>query len=452
MPELTASEVARVCGGVLAGDGGATAWGVSADSRVLRAGTAFVAIGRGHAHVADALSAGAPFAIVERAEALPAGSTGVMVADVQRALASLATHVRGRLHIDVVAITGSTGKTLTKDLTATALAPEFAVHAAPASYNNEVGTPLTVLSCPDEAGALVAELGARRPGDISALCAIVRPSVGVVTGIGVTHMEIFGSRAAIARTKGELVESLPADGTAVLPSNDDFVADLAARTNARVVTVGPGGHVRATAVATEADGRCRAHVVVGDRSVVDVRVPLPGRALVRNACMALAAAAAAGVDPSRAADAISSIDPATLSSWRMQIGEAGGRTIVNDAYNSNPTSAAFALRTVRRMAGARPSWAVLGPMAELGRAAPAEHVRLGRVAAALGFDRVVVVGELAAGIAEGAGSIATSVDTPAAAAMVVERESPQDAVVLVKGSRVAGLEAVADALRTAVTA
>lgn len=443
MPELTAAEAAEICGGRLVGDAGARARGFVADSRTVAAGLGFVAIRGGHDFVGDAARRGAAFVVCERPDALVAGTTGVVVDDVISALASLASVWRDHLDARAVGITGSTGKTLTKDLLATALATRFRVHATPRSYNAEIGVPLVVLSAPDDAEVLVCELGARRTGEIAELCRIVRPTVGIVTGIGLTHLGIFGSREAIARTKAELVAALPPDGVAVLPAADDFLGLLATSAAARIVTVGPGGTVRVGPATLDARGRAAADVDLPTGRIV-VRLPVPGRAFVRNAALAMAATAELGVSPEAAVEAIAT---APVSSWRMEVVEIGGRLVVNDAYNANPTSVSAALRTLVEITSDRPRWAVLGPMAELGPVSVAEHRRIGRLAAGLGLERIVVVGEEAVPIAEGAGSVAVCVEGAEEAAALVGAEAPPDAAVLVKGSRVSSLERVVDLLR-----
>lgn len=445
MPSLSAVEAARVCGGEARGDARGAATGFVADSRECRPGTAFVAVRGGHDHVGAALEAGAPFAVVERPEALEAGAPGVLVTDTVVALADLARWWRSRLDARVVGITGSTGKTLTKDLVAAALSPRYRVHASPESYNNEIGVPLVVLGAPEDAEVLVAELGARREGDIAYLADVVRPEVGVLTGIGVTHLGVFGSREAIARTKAELLEALPGSGLAVLPAADDFLDLAVGATAARAVTVGPGGRIRFSAGSMDDEGRVEGAVDLAEGPVVRLRVPIPGRAILRNVALALAVADELGVDPESGAGAI---EDAPVSSWRLEVHRAGARVVVNDAYNANPTSTAAALRTVRELAGDRPAWAVLGEMAELGSIAHREHVRIGRLARGLGFAGIVAVGEEAAAIAEGYGSASRQAAAAEEAAQLVLREAPEDAVVLVKASRVAGLERTADLLRT----
>jgi UDP-N-acetylmuramoyl-tripeptide--D-alanyl-D-alanine ligase len=444
---LNAAEVARICGGRVRGDGALAARGFGADSRTLDRDEAFFAVRTGHDHVAEALGSGAAFAIVERPDALPLGATGVIVPDVVAAMGRLAADVRRRLDVRVVAITGSMGKTITKDLTAAALGVGLRVHAAPRSFNTDVTVPLVVLACPPDADVLVAELGARHPGEIADLCGIVRPDIGVLTGIGVTHLETFGSREAIARTKAELAASLPGNGLLVMPSTDDYLALLASVTDARLAAVGPGSNTRAVQVGMSADGRPVVRAVVDGREVT-FRLGLPARALVRNALLALRVASELGVDAREAALALAG---AATGAWRMEVREAGRRTIVNDAYNANPTSTAAALRAARDLASDRPAWAVLGEMAELGPIAAAEHLRIGRLARALRYDRVIAVGQRAAAIAEGAGAIGSRAADGDEAAALVWAEAPSDAVVLVKGSRVAGLEQVADRLTSNVS-
>jgi len=436
VPALTASLVAGVVGGRLVG-GDAEASSVVADSREAAAGVAFAAIGGGGAFVHEAFDRGAPFAIATTAGPGPT----VVTDDVVGALMRLAAHVRTTLDVPVIGITGSTGKTLTRDFVAASLSTVRTVHRSPKNYNNEIGVPLTLLATPPDAQMLVIELGARHVGEVAELCDIARPKTGIITGIGTAHIDEFGSREGIARAKAELLVALPADGLAVIPSNDDYLDLLQASTDARVVTVGPGGHVRYRAERIAADGRTFGTVTIGS-DVLDVILPVPGRAMLRNAAFAVAVAVSHGADPQAAAAAIARSE---LTSWRMEIVEIGGRTIVNDAYNANPTSMAEALRVARELAGRRPAWAVLGQMAELGETTEAEHLRAGRLARALRLDGVIVLGAEAAeakGIAEGAGSLALQVGS------LAERV-PSDAVVIVKASRVAGLERLVPLLRSA---
>ena len=444
MPKLSAASVAEICGGRLIGDGTKTAGYVVADSRAVDPGTAFVAVAGGHAFVREAHEAGAPFVIVDRRDAIAeCAIASVIVDDTVRALGALATAVRRDMALRVVGITGSTGKTLTKDLVATTLAVRYRVHAAPKSYNNEIGVPLVVLSCPDDINVMVVEVAARHAGEIAELCEIVRPQMGIVTGIGNTHLEEFGSRDAIARTKAELLAALPAEGVAIVPSDDEYLALLSTSTGARLRTVGPGAAVSYRATAIDPDGRTHGIVSIAGRDVT-VTIPIAGRALLRNVALAIAAGIEHGVDPDEAAQAIAS---AQLSSFRMEIVDVPPWTIVNDAYNANPTSVASALRSVKEMADGRPVWAILGPMAELGPASEREHVRIGRLASDLRYDGVIALGDEGAEIARGAGPIASRVATAEEAADALNSTVPAGAIVLVKASRVVSLERFPDILR-----
>ncbi len=444
MPVLTAGEIASICAGRLVGDADVAVSTIAGDSREVSASGGFIAIRGGHDFVADALARGAALTIVERDDALPAGANGVVVDDSVTALARLATQVRARLDVRVVGITGSTGKTLTKDFTAAALSPRYRVHASPRSFNTEIGVPLVVLSCPDDADVLVVEMGARHGGEIAELAAMVRCDVGVVTGIGKTHLGEFGSRESIARTKAELLGSLPATGLAVVPADDDFLPLLIGSTAARVTTVGPGGHFRFAGEAVElgrgADGtlcgRTSGRINTGDSSAT-ISLPVAGRALMRNAAAAVSVAAELGVS---FGDSTKAIERAQPTSWRMETSTIGDWVFVNDAYNANPASTASALRTVCELAGMEPAWAVLGEMAELGPVADREHARIGRLAVSLGYDGLIVVGTAASSLADAAKPIALQVASMAEAADAVLAHVPGGAHLLVKGSLVTGLK------------
>jgi UDP-N-acetylmuramoyl-tripeptide--D-alanyl-D-alanine ligase len=443
MPQLIAESVAEICGGRLIGDGTRTATSVVRDSREVAAGVAFVSV-RGDDFIVEAIDRGAPFVIVEGADRLPRDvPAAIVVENAVDALGSLARHVRRGSPMKVVAVTGSTGKTLTKDLIAAVLGAKYKVHAAPNSYNAELGVPLVVLGCPDDAEVLVAELAARHTGEIAYLADIVRPQTGVVTGIGITHIAEFGSRDAIARTKAELPAALPADGLAVLPSGDDYLALLAASTQARIRTVGPGASVRYHADRIDGDGRTHGCVAI-DGKTMDVSLAVPGRPLLRNVAMALAVGVEYGIDPDDGARAIAD---AHLSSWRMQIEAIGPWRVVNDAWNSSPTSIASGLHATKEMAANRPVWAVLGGMAELGEGGPAEHVRAGRLAAALGYEGLILVGDAGAAFARGADAISHLVADKEEAAERVVEVVPSGAHVLVKASRSFGLEHFPDILK-----
>jgi len=440
MTELTAQRVAELSGGRLIGDGDRTASSIVFNHKELRPGAAFAAVGRGYDFIAQALADGAPFAIAEK----PAEGNVIVVDDTVLALGRVAKAVRRELDVRVVGITGSVGKTLTKDLLAAVLRTKYNVHASPKSYNQELGAPLVVLNCPDDAEVMVSEMGARHVGDIAYLAEIVQPHTGIITGIGITHLEEFGTREAIARTKSELLASLPADGVAIVPSNDDYLEVLAGSTAARVRTVGPGASVSYRALRVDPDGRTRGVVTVEGRDV-DMTLPVAGRALMRNAALAIACGFEHGVDP---ADAALAIAGAPLSSYRMEQRRIGGWTVINDAYNANPTSVSSALRSVKEMGADRPVWAVLGPMTELGTAEAEGHRRIGRLAADLSYEGVIALD--APGIAEAAGSIARPVTSANAAADAVVEFVPPGALVLVKASRVVSLELFPDILQASL--
>jgi UDP-N-acetylmuramoyl-tripeptide--D-alanyl-D-alanine ligase len=323
------------------------------------------------------------------------------------------------------------------------------------SYNNEIGLPLTALRAEESTRFVVLEAAARGIGHIAALCRAAPPRVGIVLNVGTAHVGEFGGREAIAVAKGELVEALPPaeeGGVAVLNADDPAVAAMAARTRARVVTYGLGGGAMVTGEDVEIDtaGRAsfRLRTAAGEGRV---RLALAGEHMVSNALAVAAVAMELGLTPEQTAEALTEARP--LSQWRMEVvARPDGVTVVNDAYNANPESAAAALTTLHRMAGAAAgarSIAVLGHMAELGADHEAEHERLGRLAAELGTDLVVTVGRDAAPIATGARSVAEwkgDVEQVADAEAAAQRLGPWlrgGDVVVVKGSRVAALERLA---------
>jgi UDP-N-acetylmuramoyl-tripeptide--D-alanyl-D-alanine ligase len=352
----------------------------------------------------------------------------------------------------VVGITGSNGKTSTKDLAAAVLGTRFRTHASPASFNNEIGLPLTLLGAAPGTELVVAELGARREGDLATLCAIARPDVVVVTNVGVAHLEVFGSWDAIVRSGSEPLREIGPDAAAILNADDPMVRGYAAVTTARVRTFGveAGAHVRATAIELDDDGR--AGFVVesgGDRERVELAVP--GEHMVSNALAAIACGVELGLS---AAECAAALKGARVSAWRMEtFTAASGATVVNDAYNANPESMEAGLKAARWMARRGRLAAVLGHMAELGPIAAEEHERLGELVVRIGVERLVTVGEPALAIARAAvreGQLpedVASYEDPADAAEDLRAWARAGDVVLIKGSRIAALERVAEALR-----
>jgi UDP-N-acetylmuramoyl-tripeptide--D-alanyl-D-alanine ligase len=455
---LTLGEVAGAAAGeILAGDPALELASVSVDSRRINAGGLFVALRAerdGHEFANGAVAAGAVAVLVERPVAgLPPDAGVVRVADTGVALGALGAHARARLGeaVPVVGITGSTGKTSTKDLTAAALGSRLAVSASPASWNNEIGVPLTLLGTEERAGAVVLEMGSRRIGHIAALAAMARPRVGVITNVGIAHAEFFGSRAEVARAKGELVEALPPGGTAVLSADDDTTPALAGRTRATVLTAGldPSADVAVSNLRLDADLRPSFHLDTPWGALEVGPIPVRGAHQATNAALAVAVAGALGVDLEAAATGLTS---ATGSAWRMELSRTpAGLVVLNDAYNANPASMAAALRALQGLNGGGRRFAVLGHMAELGAVSDEEHRRIGRLAASAGVVVVVAVGREAAPLAEGAaeaGAAVVHVESSDAALAVLAGQLRSGDVVLVKASRVVGLEALAAALCT----
>ncbi|GAA4721241.1 UDP-N-acetylmuramoyl-tripeptide--D-alanyl-D-alanine ligase [Nocardioides conyzicola] len=331
----------------------------------------------------------------------PTGAPTVVVDDAVVALGRLARHVVDRLDATVLALTGSQGKTGTKDYLAQLLATEGTTVATLGNHNNELGVPLTVLAADAHTRYLVVEMGARGVGHIAYLCEIAPPQVSTVVNVGTAHIGEFGSREAIARAKGEIVEALPADGVAVLNAADDLVAAMAGRTDARILTFGRGGDVSARDV--EVDDLDRPSFQLGHAGEWQpVTLRHSGAHQVENALAAAAMALAVGLPLEQVSTGLSSA--AESSPKRMEVHErADGLVVINDSYNANPastTAAIEALAVIGRRRGRR-TVAVLGEMRELGDSAYAGHVEVGAAAAALGIDVVVVVGDAARGIVDG---------------------------------------------------
>lgn len=431
--DWTLATVAAATGGIVDGDPAMPVHSISTDSRCVEPGSIFVAIRGerhdGHDFAVDAVGAGAVAALVERGS-----HTGLVpsvdVEDTTTALRDLAAHRRSELQMPVISVTGSTGKTSTKDLLAAAIPGSW---ASTRSYNNEIGVPLTVLTTPDDATALILEVGSRGIGHIKWLMPAILPTVAVITNIGVVHFETFGSRDAVADGKWELVEGLSEGATAVLPDDE---ARLQRDHPGPTVTFGesPTALVRIANLSTDHEGRPSFDLRSGGR-VFPITLTMAGPHNARNAAAALGAATAIGVDPETAAEGMST---AVASPWRMDV-RTGRFTVVNDSYNANPTSMEAALRTIAAMPGR--SYAILGEMAELGSITMEEHRRIGLLAADLGFDGVVTVGP-DHGLASAAGG-RNLPDASAAFDHVIEQLHDGD-VVLVKGSRSVGLEAIAE--------
>lgn len=445
MMPLSLKEITAVVGGTVAGDPDVMVTAPAVlDGRLAEQGGLFVAFDGervdGHDFATQAGEAGAVAVLGSRPTALPT----VVVADAQASLQALAAEAAARLRdrLTVVGITGSQGKTSTKDLVGAVLSSAAPTVATAGSMNNELGVPLTVLRATGETRCLALEMGARRVGDIAALAALVPPDIGVVLNVGQAHLRYFGTRAAIAEAKGELVRGLRPGGTAVLNADDPVVAAMRAHAFGPVVTFGTAPHADVQVAELESDRRGRPSFTLRAGGVeTRVALPLVGAHQAVNAAAAAAAGLAAGVPLEQAADALAG---ASLSKWRLELQELpGGVTLLNDSYNANPESARAALDALAAIEGGR-RIAVLGDMAELGDASETEHRAIGRYAAAKA-DIVIAVGD-ARPIADGAGGQAIALaDNGAAIDWLRASLAPGD-IVLVKASREARLDEVAAAI------
>jgi UDP-N-acetylmuramoyl-tripeptide--D-alanyl-D-alanine ligase len=452
---LTLAQIADITSGELHGDPAARLWGeVVIDSRRVSPGGLFAAVAGehsdGHDFAAAAVAAGAAAVLATRPVPVPS----VLVTDIPAALAALATFVADSLpQAQIAGITGSSGKTSTKDLAAQ-LVERLGPTIAPAgSFNNEFGHPLTVLRADFATRYLVLELSARGPGHIAYLCRVAPPRYGVVLNVGRAHAGEFGGLDQVAQAKGELVEALPSAGVAILNADDPRVLAMAARTKARVVTFGvraPDAAVRATQVRLDELGRPSFTLLTPDGSV-PVTLRLHGAHNVPNALAAAALARELGLDLAGIADALGAA--VARSRWRMEVRHrADGVTVINDAYNANPESVRAAVDALRHLAREGRGFAVLGHMAELGDTSRASHEEIGEFAAEAGVAGLITVGTEAAPILSGArrvpawrGEALAVPDGAAALAVLADRLKPGD-VVLVKASRAARLEGVATGL------
>ncbi|MGI8777032.1 MAG: UDP-N-acetylmuramoyl-tripeptide--D-alanyl-D-alanine ligase [Acidimicrobiales bacterium] len=432
-----AAAIAEAVGGVLYGPD-TEVRGATIDSRSVAGGELFVPVKAardGHDFIAGALDAGAAAYLTSQP---PGPGTAVLVDDTTTALGELGRAARDRLGDRVVGVTGSAGKTSTKDLLAAVLDGTFRPAASERSFNNELGVPLTLVNALDDADAAVVEMGARGPGHIATLCRIARPTVGVVTNVGLAHTETLGSLDGVARAKAELVEALPPSGTAVLNADDDRVTAMRSVSTAAVLTYGVvQGDVRACDLVVDQDLR-PSFRLASPWGSVDVRLAVRGAHQAANAAAAAAAGLAVGV-PLEAVAA--GLGRARSSPWRMELNRSlDGGLVLNDSYNANPASTEAALRSLASLDATR-RVAVLGPMFELGEHSVTEHRRVGDLARDLGIDLLVTVGAPDYG--------GDDVADIAAAVVLIGPVGPGD-VVLVKGSRAAGLERLATVLTGSV--
>jgi UDP-N-acetylmuramoyl-tripeptide--D-alanyl-D-alanine ligase len=427
--------------------------GVVIDSRDVREGSLFFALPGertdGHRFTTDAHNRGAAACVVSRAA--PPVPASIRVDSPGEALIELARSERRTANWRVIGITGSMGKTTTKDFATAVLRSAFRVSASPHSFNNAIGVPLTILGAGDDTEVLVAELGAGAVGEIAMLSGIVCPEVGVVTAVGPAHLETFGSLQGVARAKAELVEALPPSGLAILNADDRTVASFAARTDAHVLRFGrrPDVDVGAHGVRTDTAGHARFRLVHED-GCVDLRLGVIGEHMVTPALAAASCGIALGIPLEACAAGLECAKP---TSGRMQeLTAPSGTLIIHDAYNANPMSMHAALRALAVVRNRTRSFAVLGPMAQLGASSPVAHERIGRAAAELGLHALVAVGEQARPIADGALAAGMArqrvrwcLDQYEALDVVLNNVGPND-VVLFKASRIAHLEMMVEEL------
>jgi UDP-N-acetylmuramoyl-tripeptide--D-alanyl-D-alanine ligase len=459
MIEMTLAEVAEVVGGSVVHDAGTVVSGPAfVDTRSPEPGGLFVAVvGErvdGHDYAGAAVESGAAAVLSTR----DTGRPGVLVDDPVAALGRLAHHVLSRLPgLRVVALTGSQGKTSTKDLLAQVLAEHATTVATRGSFNNELGLPLTVLRAEPTTELLVLEMGARHVGDLRASCEVARPDVALVLNVGKAHIGEFGSREAIATAKGELVEALDTDGTAVLNADDPLVAAMAGRTRGTVRTFGTADAADVRLDELEVDDLGRASfVLLAGRERATVHLSVVGEHHASNAAAAAAVALALGFPLDTVADALGAAT--ATSRGRMEVHErADGVVVVDDAYNANPDSVRAALQALASLRRGRPgsrTVAVLGEMRELGASARAEHEEVGRLAVQLGTDQLLVVGAAAEPLHRAAGEEAGTdgrsvlVDDNTAATAWLRGHLREGDVVLLKASNAVGLSAVAQQILT----
>jgi UDP-N-acetylmuramoyl-tripeptide--D-alanyl-D-alanine ligase len=449
MNALTLSQIAQFAGGSLSpGTGEIRLSKVSTDSRTLKPGELFVALRGenfdGHKFVEAVAKAGAAGAMVDLHwhGKVPNGFALIRVPDTLVAYQNLAANYRKSLSLKVLAITGSNGKTSTKDFVASVLARKFRVTKTEGNYNNHVGLPRTMLEATSDHEIGVWEIGMNHPGEVAALSKIAAPDAAIITNVGVAHIEFMGSREAIAQEKGALAEAVGPEGVIVLNADDSFSQGIAERTRARVIFAGTtGGSIRADEITQSANGseftilegahRCRA------------QLPVPGLHMVQNAMLAVAAGRGFGLSLEECA---AGLVGTPLTKARLQIREIRGIQFLDDSYNANPDSMKAALRTLLELDADGKRIAVLGEMRELGNETESGHREVGETAAALKVDYLIAIGSVAAAIADAAGQAglknSVTVESSGEAAELLGQIAAPGDLVLIKGSRLARTELV----------
>jgi len=449
MKKLSIFQIAEFAGAsVSSGDGNVSIDKISTDSRTLKRGELFVALRGenfdGHKFVEAAVKAGAAGAIIDPnwKGKVPNNFTVIRVEETLQAYQTLAANYRKSLPLRVLAITGSNGKTSTKDFAAAVLGRRFRVTKTEGNFNNHVGLPRTMLEAKSQDEVAVWEIGMNHPGEVAALAKIAAPDAALVTNVGIAHIEFMGSREAIAAEKGALAETIGSQGSVILNADDPFSKNIAARTRAKVIFAGTtAGTIRADEITQSAHGsdftilegahRCRA------------QLPVPGLHMVQNAMLAVAAGRVFGLSLEEAAAGLAA---APLAKARLQIRQIHGVQFIDDSYNANPDSMKAALRTLVELEADGKRIAVLGEMRELGEESARGHREVGETAAKLGVDQLIAIGDMGAAIAEaaqqaGLEKTAAVGSTSEAAEMLTEITAPGD-LVLIKGSRAARTELV----------
>ena len=452
MNPLSLGQISTLAAGsISAGTPDAMITRISTDSRTLQAGDLFVPLRGenfdGHKFVEQAVERGAAGAMVEEnwKGSTPKNFALVRVADTLAGYQTLAANYRASLSLKVIAITGSNGKTSTKDFVAATLAKKFRVSKTEGNFNNHVGLPQTMLAANREDEIAVWEIGMNHPGEIAALAKLAAPDIAIVTNVGIAHIEFLGSREAIAEEKGALAEAIGENGTVILNADDPFSERIAKRTRARIILAGiENGSVRASEVRQSATGseftilegahRCRA------------QLPVPGVHMVQNAILAIAAGRVFGLSLEECAAGLASTP---LTKARLQIKEINGIQFIDDSYNANPDSMKAALRTLIELDADGRRIAVLGEMGELGDESERGHREVGEAAAALGIDELIAVGAIGQAMARAARKAglekSIAVDSTDEAAERLADHAAAGDLILIKGSRAARMERVLDA-------
>lgn len=459
MASFTIEEIERACGAKLLQRGREPSMdGVSTDTRTIETGNLFLALKGenfdGHAFLKKACEEGASGVILSDASfaaEVPSDVSVFFVKDTKKALEDLAHFHRMRFHVPVIGITGSNGKTTTKDMTTALLSSRFHVCATQKNFNNEIGLSMTLLSMTKDTEVCVVEMGMRGFGQIAELCAIASPTIGIVTNVGTSHIGILGSQENIAKAKAELIEALPKDGTAILNGDDPYVKAMGEGFAGRVISYGLAGRytVRGTDARYEASGT--KFICTSFDEAFRVKLNLLGVHNVYDALAAIAAARVLGVDSRKIQRAFADFHPI---GQRQTLLDIGGISVMDDSYNANPLSMEMAFGSLMQIPASH-HYLVLGDMGELGEREEVLHHETGKKAAAMGFDGLITVGplsiRLATGAKEGGMMSVFSYDTCEEAAEKLASLAKAGDAVLVKGSHYMHMEKVPMLLRGVLT-